>query len=187
MPALARYPGKIAPGSESDAMISTLDVIPTFLSLIGKRSPVDLDGIGVSDILFGRNKDFDASRVLFFWRDGFEEGPLGPPYGRFDVAAVKLGAIKAWFWTKSAHYNDDIEEFHDPPLLFDVMADPAESKPLDPIQHQHTIQLIKDLTKHHKETLDWTTPLALATDPKYIPCVDRLTGCRTHSEGMDEN
>jgi arylsulfatase A-like enzyme len=189
MPALARYPGVITPGSESKAMISTLDVIPTFLSMIEKCAPADLDGIDVSEILNGNDADFDNERVLFFWRDGFKEGPLPPPYGRFDVAAVKMGRIKAWFWTKSAHYNADVEEFHDPPLLFDVMADPAESKPLDPVDYQDTIELIKDLTNRHKESLDWAVPLALDSDPKYVPCVDHLTGCRTHSKAslLDDN
>jgi hypothetical protein len=179
MPALARFPGKIEPGTESMAMISTLDVIPTFLSMIGKPIPENLDGMDTSDIFYGNIDDFDEDRILFFWRDGFQEGPLGPPYGRFDVTAVKLGRIKAWFSTKSAHYNDDIEEYHDPPLLFDVVADPAESNPLDPVEFEHVIAKIKELTKRHKHSIDWTFPLALASDPKFLPCVDPLTGCRT--------
>jgi arylsulfatase A-like enzyme len=180
MPALARFPGKIHPKSQTMAMISTLDVMPTILSMIGKPIPTDLDGMDVSHILFGKEEnEINKDRALFFWRDGFQEGPLGPPYGRFDVAAVKLGKLKAWFWTKSAHYNQDVEEYHDPPLLFDVLADPAESISLDPNEHNELIERIRALTIKHKESIDWTQPLALASDPKYLPCVDPLTGCRT--------
>lgn len=180
MPALARFPGKIVPGTESNAMISTLDVLPTFLSLLQTPVPEDIDGRDVSKIMFGEDEDFEDARPLFFWRDGFKDGPLPQPYGRFDVAAMKLGRIKAWFWTKSAHYNDDVEQFHDPPLLFDVISDPAESKPLDPANFQGTILQIKELTKQHKDSVDWSQPLALDGDPRYIPCADRLNECRTH-------
>ena len=97
--------------------------------MIGKPTPVDLDGLDMSSIFSGKQEEHTEDRILFFWRDGFQEGPLGPPAGRFDVAAVKFGNLKAWFWTKSAHYNDDVEKFHDPPLLFNTLEDPAESQP----------------------------------------------------------
>lgn len=187
MPALARWPGRIPERTTSNTMVSTLDVIPTFLSLIDKPIPVDLDGVDMSrHFLTGEDIPGDEDRILFFWRDGFQEGPLPPPWGRFDVVAVKLGNLKAWFSTKSAHYNQDVEEFHDPPLLFDVMQDPAESQPLDPSQFEKEIDIIKRAVEHHKENLDWTYPLALDADPAYLPCVDRSTGCRTHSSEKEE-
>lgn len=180
MPALARFPDVIPPNTSTQAMISTLDVIPTFLSLINKPLPVDLDGIDRSDYFLGKPAETTEERILFFWRDGFRDGPLGPPFGRFDVAAARLGNLKAWFWTKSAHYNDDVEQFHDPPLLFDVIKDPAESQVLDPTQYTNEIRRIKEAVDHHKKTVDWNIPLALASDPSYLPCIDRLAGCRTH-------
>lgn len=182
MPGLARWPGRIAPGTETMALVSTLDVVPTVLSLLNITIPAELDGLDISNVLFRKSSsDQHITRVLFFWRDGFAEGPLPAPYGRFDVVAAKYKRIKAWFWTKSAHYNADVEEFHSPPLLFDVLADPAEAFPLDPKDHMDTIQEIYDLVEKHKASVDWTYPLALATDPKYIPCADKNTFCRTSS------
>ena len=186
MPSLARLPGRIPANSTSEAVLSTLDVIPTFLSMIGKPIPVGLDGVDMSRIFTGNQRNHLEDRILFFWRDGFQEGPLGPPAGRFDVTAVKLGNLKAWFWTKSAHYNDDVEQFHDPPLLFNTLHDPAESQPLNPENFLKEIKLIKKAVQRHKDTLDWTYPLTLDTDPAYLPCVDRSTGCRTHVETLDE-
>lgn len=88
MPAVARFPGKIPPNSDTDVLISTLDVIPTFLSLIGRSAPNNLDGKDMSNFLCGEQNDDDQPRILYFWRDGFSSGPLPAPYGRFDVAAV---------------------------------------------------------------------------------------------------
>jgi arylsulfatase A-like enzyme len=208
MPAVARFPGQIPPNSDTDVLISTLDVIPTFLSWIGRSEPNNLDGKDMSHFLRGEQTDAEQPRILYFWRDGFGSGPLPAPYGRFDVAAVsrqhseiarhtealtsspsyitqvKYGKLKAWFWTKSAHYNADVEAYHDPPLLFDVLSDPAESTPLDPAQYQEEIQFIKDMVENHKRSLDGSIPLCLDADPKYLPCVDRATGCRTSNQEM---
>jgi len=185
MPALARWPGKIAPQTESMKLVSTLDVVPTILALVGKDASLlsSLDGIDISQVLFRQESSFKSDeRVLFFWRDGFRDGPLEPPYGRFDVVAVKVGRLKAWFSTKSAHYNKDPDVTHDPPLLFDILSDPAEAYPLDPRDHKEFIERVKYLVQRHKESIDWMAPLALARDPQYIPCVDRDTGCRTSDD-----
>lgn len=183
MPAIVRLPGVIPANTTSDAIISTLDVIPTFMSMINKPSPAGLDGVDVSYVWKGgKPSDELEERILFFWRDGFKEGPLKPPAGRFDVAAVKLGNLKAWFWTKSGHYHDDVEQFHEPPLLFDTLKDPAESQPLDPALYKGEIARIKKAVKNHKENVGWTYPLALDSDPAYLPCVDPTTGCRTHTD-----
>jgi hypothetical protein len=184
MPALARWPGKIDAGTETMTLVSTLDVLPTVLSLLGKDSiSKELDGIDISAVLLGQELNSeDMDRVLFFWRDGFLDGPLGPPYGRFDVVAAKVGRIKVWFSTKSAHYNNDVEVSHDPPLLFNTLIDPAEAYPLDPNDYTELIDRVRSSVQQHKESVDWTFPLASARDPAFIPCVDRETGCRTANE-----
>lgn len=188
MPALARWPGKIAPSSETMALVSTLDVVPTILSVIGahdEKTKSRLDGMDISSVLFkgdGTTTYDSNKRVLFFWRDGFSRGTLPQPFGRFDVAAVKVGRIKAHFYTKSAHYNDDIEVYHDPPLLFDTISDPAESSPLNPLDYLQLIEHMKTATRMHKASISSPGPLALDRDPKYIPCVNSETGCRTYEK-----
>ena len=181
MPAIVRWPGKVPKGKEIMDMVSTLDVLPTILNLIGVSPQVDLDGIDVSPLLYqnATNTSVFDDRILFFWRDGFKDGPLPAPWGRFDVVAAKLGNIKAWFYTKSAHYNADEEVLHDPPLIFDIISDPAEAYPLDPKEHWHTIQKIIKKVEEHKGTVDWNEPLTLATDPKFYPCSNRNAHCRS--------
>ena len=201
MPAMVRWPGRIAEGSRTDALVSSLDIVPTILSIVGQSANRTLattttfDGVDISSVLFGEAEDaepYDSdNRVLFFWRDGFllDNAPLGPPYGRFDVVAVKVGRIKAWYWTKSAHYNPDVEQYHDPPLLFDTVADPGETSPIiyDPNDvdndYARLVQRIHRLAAEHKADLGNSIyPLTLDRDPRYIPCVDPSTGCRTKND-----
>ena len=179
MPAFARFPGKIKPNTTTKAVVSTLDVFPTFLSLLNASPPPGLDGVDISPVLFGREESYNQSRVLYFWRDGFSEGPLPAPYGRMDVAAVKIGHLKAWFWTKSAHYNDDPEVYHSPPLLFNIENDPAEATPLNPDDYQDFIETVETLVEEHKNSIDWTFRLALTKDRSFRPCADPENHCRT--------
>lgn len=187
MPALVRWPGRIGAGRTTDALVSTLDVVPTVLSIAGvDEATIDglgMDGKDIGGILLGKDDALPhlQDRILFFWRDGFAEGPLPAPFGRMDVVAAKVGRIKAWFWTKSGHYNDDPEVRHDPPLLFDTVADPAESRPLDPALHEPLIQRIVWAVDDHKRGANWTHPgpLTLERDPKYLPCANRTNRCRT--------
>lgn len=161
-------------------MVSTLDILPTILELINVTVKQEIDGQSLTPVLF-QHKDskLDDERVLFFWRDGFKEGPLPQPFGRYDVVAAKLGNIKAWIYTKSSHYNNDEEVYHDPPLLFDVLNDPAEAYPLDPIEYSEVSQKILRLIAEHKETIPHANPLTLARDAKYYPCVNPYNNCRT--------
>lgn len=198
MPAMIQWTGTIPPNTSTMALVSSLDVAPSILSLVfnhtaeNHQENIDatFDGQDVSAVWLGRADEYDSEkRVLFFWRDGFllNLEPLGPPFGRFDVVAVKVGRIKAWYWTKSAHYNNDVEVYHYPPLLFDTISDPAEAHPID-YPHNSTsnkyaqlVLRIDYLIEEHKREIEssFPYPLTIARDPKYIPCINRTTGCRS--------
>lgn len=176
MPTIFSWPGVVDPGI-TKVTTSSLDILPTTLSLLGIQNTRQLDGADITSVLFRNATDY--SRVLFFWRDGFDGGPLPAPFGRVDVAAVKVGYLKFWFWTKSGHYNDDRSVFHDPPLIFDVDQDPAESKPLNPELYSKLVHKVKQLVQNHKAHVGQTYPLTLERDVRYTPCVNRQTHCRT--------
>lgn len=179
MPALARWPGRISPGTESMDTFSTLDIVPTILALLGHNmEQLELDGKDMSRSLQGKGNDNDIDRVLFFWRDGFSDGPLPAPYGRVDVAAMKIGRFKLWFYTRSAHLNPDQEVLHEPPLIFDVISDPAEAYPLSPENHADLIRRAKVEVSHHKDTILKALPLTLDRDGRYIPCSNPGFSCR---------
>ena len=53
---VARWPGKIAPGSVSDAMIEYTDILPTFIDAAGGRPSPELDGRSFLPVLLGARK-----------------------------------------------------------------------------------------------------------------------------------
>jgi arylsulfatase A-like enzyme len=55
VPFLARWPGRIEPGRVCDELVSSLDLYPTFARLAGTEVPLgrEIDGVDVSDVLFG--------------------------------------------------------------------------------------------------------------------------------------
>ena len=54
MPGLARWPGRIAAGAVTDALVGTLDVFPTLLALAGGAPRADrvYDGADMAGVLF---------------------------------------------------------------------------------------------------------------------------------------
>jgi uncharacterized sulfatase len=56
VPLIARWPGRIAPGSVTDAMISLADLLPTFLDAAGGELPQDIDGRSFFAVLTGSEK-----------------------------------------------------------------------------------------------------------------------------------
>ena len=53
-PMIVAWPGRIAPGSTSDAFVSWLDVLPTCLEAAGGATPEGIDGRSFLDVALGR-------------------------------------------------------------------------------------------------------------------------------------
>jgi len=51
---IVRWPGKVAAGSVTDAMVEYVDVTPTFLDLAGAEAPSELDGKSFLPVLLGK-------------------------------------------------------------------------------------------------------------------------------------
>lgn len=54
VPLIARWPGKIAAGAESDHVSAFWDFLPTFADLTNAKTPTDTDGISMMPTLLGR-------------------------------------------------------------------------------------------------------------------------------------
>lgn len=69
VPAIAWWPGRIAPGRTTDATAISLDVMPALLELAGLPAPTDrpLDGVSLTSLLFGRGP---APVRRLFWEYG---------------------------------------------------------------------------------------------------------------------
>ena len=54
VPFIARWPGRIKPGSESDHVAAFWDFLPTCAELLGEQPPADIDGTSILPTLLGR-------------------------------------------------------------------------------------------------------------------------------------
>ncbi|MBM3858715.1 MAG: arylsulfatase [Verrucomicrobia bacterium] len=66
VPFLARWPGKIAPGSMSDFASDFADMLPTFAELAGVKPPAGLDGVSIAPTLLGQNAR-QQRRAYHYW------------------------------------------------------------------------------------------------------------------------
>ena len=171
MPALMHWPGHIAPGVTA-ALVSSLDVLPTFLALAGVPLPTDrsYDGIDISHVLFdkatithdaiGRHTGActsvqgepawsigDSHKVCVLISVPFPLQLFMSENNNGNLTAMRFYQYKAHWKTIAtegcSNSSDPAsvrslgappEVWHQPPLLFDVNADPAESTPLPPEQ-----------------------------------------------------
>lgn len=134
MPCVMRWPGKIAAGAVNDALCSTMDLLPTFASLVGaKPPPYKIDGHDITSMLF------DASKTASPWdEDGFF-------YYRMDqLQAVRAGDWKLYlpltgkFKTLSSGQEPFSLE------LFDVRHDVSEEREVS-AQHPEVVQRLMRL------------------------------------------
>ncbi|MEN1704647.1 MAG: sulfatase-like hydrolase/transferase [Planctomycetota bacterium] len=56
-PCIIRWPGRVPAGVESDAVFTTLDLLPTFATLAGFQLPTDriIDGVDQTDLILGKD------------------------------------------------------------------------------------------------------------------------------------
>ncbi|MDF1739587.1 MAG: sulfatase [Verrucomicrobiales bacterium] len=67
-PTIVRWPGKVAAGSESDAISGTPDLLPTFVSLAGGslREDITIDGYDLSAVLLGEADKTEREAWYYF-------------------------------------------------------------------------------------------------------------------------
>ncbi|MEI8042833.1 MAG: sulfatase [Verrucomicrobiota bacterium] len=79
-PTLARWPGKIAPGSVCDAVAGTIDLLPTCVALAGGTVPASpvIDGRDISPLLFGQTTHSPREAHYYFHGYDLEAVRQGP-------------------------------------------------------------------------------------------------------------
>jgi N-sulfoglucosamine sulfohydrolase len=154
VPLLAVWPGRIAPGSRVDAMISSVDVLPTFVELAGGPVLQGLDGRSFAKVLRGEAKEHRSEIYATHTNDGrFNVYPirclrtrgfayilnLHPDWAHtthIDLAQPKDG-LSYWLSWKAAAQKDPaaaalVKRYHERPReeLYDVASDPWQLKNL---------------------------------------------------------
>lgn len=183
VPALAYWPGRVPANVTSTALLSMLDIFPTVVALSGASLPPGrhLDGLDVSDVIFGRSQI--GHRVLFHPNSG-----AAGEYGALQT--VRLGPYKAFYVTGGAQACDGHtgpEQHHEPPLIFNLDNDVAEGVPLPSggTQYQAVLpkvrralaDILRDIAGDKVSQADYTH------DPSVVPCCNpSRVACRCQAK-----
>ncbi|XP_061578013.1 arylsulfatase A-like [Cololabis saira] len=173
-PAIAHWAGTIRPGVTHE-MASTLDILPTIAALAGAPlPPVMLDGFDMTDVLLSRG---NSKREAMMFYPIYPNKALG-------LFALRLGKYKAHFYTQGAYKSSttpdqDCSEHaalkaHDPPLIFDLEADPSERYPL-PLKERPDIQTVLERIMKVKAQFEASmvfgqSQMEKGRDPNLAPC-----------------
>ncbi len=141
VPTCAVWPGHIAPGSQSDAVIMTMDWLPTFCAAAGASAPDVVDGASILPILEGEVADIGERTLVWVRREGNR-------FGGQEFYAIRKGPWKLL-------QNTPFE----PLRLYDLNADPQEQNPL-PESHRMYKELFAALRNHviRAGTVPWSPP-----------------------------
>ena len=132
-PCIMWWPGKIKPAVVND-MGSTMDIYTTVLTLAGAKVPTDrvVDGLDLSPALFGTGPS--PRKNMFYYRGA-------------KLYAARKGPYKVHFITKPA-YGKGKEEYHDPPLLYNLEHDPSEKYDISKDHPEMIIEIRKEVALH---------------------------------------
>ncbi|XP_073709875.1 arylsulfatase A [Misgurnus anguillicaudatus] len=169
-PAIAYWPGFIKPGV-THALSSSLDILPTFAKLAGASLPeVQLDGVEMTNILFSLGPS--ERQAMFYY-------PTNPSE-KYGVFAVRWGKYKAHFYTQGATHSMTTPDkdcsflalkYYDPPLLFDLEADPSENYNLTGSDWDPVRQQINDLRVQFEASMVFgESEIGKGGDPVLEPC-----------------
>lgn len=118
VPCIVRWPGKVPAGRVSDAILGSIDFLPTFASLCGFDVPVDrhIDGVDQSDLLSGRLKQGARNQYYYFCRN--------------ELHAVRKGRFKLRLPGLKVHYGYVKDKGSGQLELYDLVADIGERQNL---------------------------------------------------------
>lgn len=185
-PAIAHWPGSIQPGV-TRALASSLDILPTFAKLAGAALPdVQLDGVEMTNILL--NHGASKRQTIFYY-------PVSPSE-KYSVFAVRWKHFKAHYYTQGAIHSDSTPDSncsslflkrHDPPLLYNLEADPSENYNLNSTEWDSVLKQIQAIKEQFEASMVFgESEIAKGRDsalePCCIPnCTPKPTCCRCTS------
>lgn len=170
VPALARWPGTIAPGSHSQAIISSMDIFATAADLSEGKLPQDriMDSESFLPVLTGATMEhrevllhYCSDRLMAVTYGVFKAHFYTKPSMNLDQLAAKCR--KGWTPTGSYHLcfscDPPCAVHHDPPLLYNIGFDPSELSPLNVRKHVDVLREINRIVEEHERTLVKGDPL----------------------------
>jgi arylsulfatase A-like enzyme len=131
VPFVARWPGKIAPGTSSDLLAYFPDMLATFAELTQASAPANVDGISILPTLTGQHAGQKLHDYLYWEINGWTAIRQG------NWRAVKPAKAKTW-------------------ELYDLATDPSESKDLAAAQPDILSKLTTLATAAHEPVREGT-------------------------------
>ena len=119
VPYIIRWPGVVEPGSTSEALVSTMDILPTVSELAGVSAPPEVDGRSLMPILKGQNSS--GWRDAYF--DTYDMIYLGDSGEKPHMRMIRTDDSKLVLYRDE---NGDALEAGSRHELFDLKADPEE-------------------------------------------------------------
>ncbi|PNF43815.1 Arylsulfatase G [Cryptotermes secundus] len=127
VPSIIYWPEHTEAGTVSNALTSSLDILPTLAMLAGVKIPGDryFDGVDMTSVITG--SAHSIREVLFHPHSGNgKEGEIG---------AVRIGSYKVVYYTGGVPdcfgHSGPAQSHADSPLVFKLDVDPSESSPLE--------------------------------------------------------
>ena len=152
VPALARWPGHIPPGSANHQVVTMMDWFPTFAALAGIRVPADrvIDGKDLSTVLRGTGER-ESTPFYYF--------ALRPPHA---TQVHRLAGVREGQWklklAQTGYYPHWLEPlikvglYHHSDLLFDLATDPGETTNVmaqHPAIAHHLRRMVEDFSRNN--------------------------------------
>ena len=121
IPLIARWPGKISPGTVSDLISDFSDFLPTACEIADIQTPRNIDGISYLNELLGKKQKkhpflyWEFYKYNYNWKSGQDPKLRNP----FDNQAIRMGKWKAVINDVSENPNAELE-------LYDLSTDLGE-------------------------------------------------------------
>jgi uncharacterized sulfatase len=128
IPMVVKWPDKIKPGSTSNAMVSTVDLMPTLLAVAGAKIPENMDGVSMLDVWLGKQDKLHDE--LFFSYTGVIVG------GRRQETPFPIRAVRTDQYKYIRYINHEVghpkrkNKIFPFEELFDLKNDPREKNNL---------------------------------------------------------
>lgn len=133
VPMIARWPGRIPPGTVSDELCTMMDLFPTFAAITGVPLPPEpIDGYDIRDVLTGAGRS-PYRYLLYYYED--------------QLQAIRVGKYKLYLPLDRPKRHPHFRPGQPTrPLLFDVVSDPGCTRDLSD-QKPETVRELLELAR----------------------------------------